>query len=185
MLKKKRVFALLLICCVLTAACASANKFGYAVDAELLRNLEEQSAFPVRVTEKKIVLECFDRRMGESGADALVITVTNETDKTITGVQVGFIALNEEGLTTDVLDRYTISSLDAAPEIMTMARSELSLAPGESCMLSLRVDYDYVKGVRAMVSGYTTEDGTVTNPDYDLWQSYAFGLDSSNSTELD
>jgi len=187
---KKQIPALLLLLCLLFTASAQADKYGYAVDIDTMKALEAQSAFPVKVTEKKIVQECFERRSDfniPDSPDALVVTVTNQSDQTLTGVQVGFIALNAEGLTTDVVrsTSLTISLSNDPPEIKTLARDDLSLAPGESCIISLRVDYERVRGVRAMVSEYTTAEGTVANPDFPLWQTYAFGLGSSNSTELD
>ena len=187
---KKQIPALLLLLCLLFTASAQADKYGYAVDIDTMKALEAQSAFPVKVTEKKIVQECFDKKTGvgtTDSADALVVTVTNQSDQTLTGVQVGFIALNEKGLTTDVVatSKSSLGLSDNTPEIKTLVRDDLSLAPGESCIISLRVDYNRVRGVRAMVSGYTTAEGAVANPDSPLWQTYAFGLGSENSTELD
>lgn len=187
---KKQIPALLLLLCLLFTASAQADKYGYAVDIDTMKALEAQSAFPVKVTEKKIVQDCFDKKTGvgtTDSADALVVTVTNQSDQTLTGVQVGFIALNEKGLTTDVVatSKSSLGLSDNTPEIKTLVRDDLSLAPGESCIISLRVDYNRVRGVRAMVSGYTTAEGTVANPDFPLWQTYAFGLGSENSTELD
>ena len=183
---KKRIPALVLLVCVLFAAAAQADKFGYEVDIPMLKSLEEQSSFPVQVTEKKVVLDTHDEKsFSDDGADSLVITVTNNTDKTLTGLEVGFIAVNENGCTTDVVSSFSIYSPGDSPEVKKAGRDDLSLAPGESIDLPMRVDYECFKGIRAMVIWYKTEDGKVNNPDYDLWQTYAFGLNSSNSTELD
>ena len=185
-MQKKQIFLILLAVSLLFCLSAQAGKFGYSVDLETLKALEEQSSCPVRITETKIVLECFDlESFSRDGADALVITVKNGSDSVIRSVKVGFIALDGEGLTTDVVSSMTYTP-GASPEIKSMVRTDLALAPGESCTLSMRVDYSRFKGVRAMVSEYETDDGTVrVNPDYELWQIYAFGLSSDSSTELD
>ncbi len=182
----RRFFVILAAVCLLNTVSAAADKYGYAVDADTMKILEEQSACPVRVTGKKVVLECFDEKtFSNEGADALVITVTNRTESVITSVKVGFIALKEDGTTTDVTLNMTYEPR-SAPEVKTLARSGLSLAPGESCDISARVDYERFKSVRAMVSEYETENGSVTvNPDYELWQMYAFGRGSAEATELD
>ena len=189
---QKRGFAVLLLLCLLCVSFAAAEpKYGYPVDIATMKLLEEQSAFPVRITEKKIVLECFDHEnFSDKGTDALVFTVTNGTDSVISSVKVGFIALNENGLTTDVEYKSTLSAIglnsSSVPELKMLPRSDLSLAPGESCVLSMQVDYDYVKGVRAIVCEYGLADGSVVvNPDFELWQLYAFGLNTESGTELD
>ena len=182
----RRFFAVLLVVCLLCTFSASASKYGIKVDTETMKMLEAQSTCPVRVTEKKVVLGTFDVKLfSHDGAASLVITVTNGSDTTLTAVDVGFIALKEDDTTTDTKSNLTYSPMETA-EVKHLARSDLSLAPGESCVISTRVDYDYFKGVRAMVCQYTAADGSVVvNPDYKTWEMYAFGLSSTDATELD
>ncbi len=184
----KRFLSILLMAGLLVSGSAAASRYGYPVDQEVMKALEQQSSCPVRVTEKKIVLECFDREsFSKDGADALVITVTNGSDTVLRSVKIGFIAVDEDGLTTDVASSMSmVYAPGASPEIKTVSREGLALAPGESCAVSTRVDYSRFKTVRAMVSEYETEDGSVVvNPDFERWQVYAFGLSSDSSTELD
>ena len=182
----RRIFAALLVLCLLGTIPASASKYGYTVDVETMKMLEAQSSCPVHVTEKKIVLGTFDEKaFSDEGADSLVITVINGTDSPIASVTVGFIALKEDNSVTDIKSNLTYQP-QGSPEVKRLVRSDLTLAPGESISLSTRVDYGHFKGVRAMVSEYTTEDGSVKiNPDYKTWEMYAFGLSSTDATELD
>ena len=183
---KKRILLLALSAVLLACGTAAADKFGYPVDLETMKMLEEQSSFEVRVTEKKVVLGNYDEdAFSGDGADALVVTVENGSGSEISSVEVGFIAVTEEGLTTDVKQSMQLS-FGGSPEIKRLVGRNLHLAPGESVALSMRVDYDRFKGVRAMVASCTLPDGTVlVNPDFEQWSTYAYGLSSGSSTELD
>ena len=182
----KRFLILLLAICLVACSTAAASKYGYPVDLETMKMLEEQSTFPVRVTEKKVVLENYDvETFSDAGADALVITVTNGSGNEITSLEVGFIAVTEEGKTTDVVRNWDIS-IGGTPEIKRRVRSDMNLAPGDKTELVARVDYSCFKGVRAMVISCRLADGSVLkNPDYEQWKNYAYGLTSENTTELD
>ena len=182
----KRFLILLLVICLAACSTAAASKYGYPVDLETMKMLEEQSSFAVRVTEKKVVLENYDvETFSDEGADALVITVTNGSDSEITSLEVGFIAVTEEGKTTDVVRNWDIS-IGGTPEIKRLVRSDMNLAPGDKTELVARVDYSCFKGVRAMVISCRLADGSVLkNPDYEQWKNYAYGLTSENTTELD
>ena len=180
--------------CVLSAlvlllavpAAVVAARYGYAIDVDAMKALEASCSFPVCVTEKKIVRECFDvKRLSDESPDALVVTVHNGTDRVVTGLKVGIVAYDEGNLVRNTVRTNSVS-YDASPEITYMIKSDISLAPGESCIVTLRVNYSCFSGVRAMVAEYTTEDGaSVANLDFGAWQNLAFGLAAGDSTELD
>ena len=189
----KSLLAAALTLALLTTGAALAGEYGYEIDVAAMKALEEGCPFPVRVTEKKVVEECFDTEgFFDDNDDALVITVTNGSDAEITALKVCFVGYDADQLTRRVQgDDMSIASFNASPKINTLSKDGLSVAPGGSCALSMKVDYAHdgtskFVGIRAMVESYTTADGAVVaNPQYDEWQNLAFGMAGGNVTELD
>ena len=110
---KKRIAAVLLLVCVLCACSAGAEKYGYAVDTEAMKALEEACLFPVWVREKKVLLGSYDAGfVTNRDADMLLITVKNDADTTVTSLKLGFIAVDADGLATDVTgDSMTVTPI--------------------------------------------------------------------------
>ena len=157
-----------------------------------MKELEQASTFEVMVTEKKVVEECLDTELMDDNDDVLVLTVTNSGSEPVHSVKVKFVAYNDQNLTAKLQSSGRISISvglgdDSAPEIYSMVTGEDEiLEPGSSQSLVQAVDYSWFTGVRAMVEEYVLADGThVANPDYPAWENLAFGLGSSNVTELD
>ena len=173
---------------LLLGCAALAYDYGYAIDVDALKALEADCPFPVVVTEKKVVEECLDTEgFGNSLDDALIFTVTNGSDAGLSAITVCFVAYDAEGNTQNVTaEGLTFTDSSAPPQINTLDKDGLTVAPGESAALSVAVDYSKFVGVRAMVARYTAEDGTVVeNPQFAAWQNLAFGLSSEATTVLD
>ena len=172
-----------------TGYSAYADKHGYAIDPEAMKEVELASSFEVQVTEKKVVEECLDTDSMDFNTDVLVLTVTNAGSTPIRSIKVKYVAYNDENITTDVASSRSIAfnMMDEAHEIFSAVSGEKeTVEPGETCQLMQAVNFSLFTGVRAMVQEYTLEDGTVvSNPDYPTWESMAFGLVSGDVTELD
>ncbi len=167
----------------------SANKFGNKIDVAGMKEIEAAAAesFPLAITEKKVVEECIDTEDLFEETDVLSFTVENRSGKTVTGYTIKFVAYNDEEITTDISGNLiSSSSLYDSPEIFTLDKTGLELADGEKSVVSVPVSFSRFVGVRAMISDYTDDTGTVTkNPDYPNWENLAFGLAAGNVTELD
>ena len=186
----RRLAALTLILALCLCGTASAGEYGYEIDPAAMKDCEAASLFDVQVTEKKVVEECFDSSdIFGYQMDALVVTVTNNSSSVISAVTVYFVTYDAENKTTCPTSSGSVTSISSAkatPKLNALQRDDLALAPGESCLLSTKVDYENFVGARAMVSEYTAADGTVVaNPDFPAWQNLAFGLSAGNVTELD
>ena len=183
-----RTIAMLLALLLLLMGTALAADYGYEIDVDAMKALEQSSAFPVQVVEKKVVEECFDTTLGGDPGDALVLTVKSDVaEGAITGLKLSFVAYDADNCTAYIEGGMKISSLYASPSISSLSREGLELTAGDTCVFSTKVDYDKFVGVRAMVASYTDQAGnTVENPDFEAWQNMAFGLSgSSATTELD
>lgn len=191
MIRRRRRISLalaagLVLCMGMTA---SADKHGYEINPEAMKELEEASTFEVRVTEKKVVEECLDTESMDYNDDVLILTVTNGSDKPVKAVKVKYAAYDDKNITTEVASSKNIvfSMGDAAHEIFSVESGEDEIIePGGTCEFVQAVNFSLFSGVRAMVAEYVLEDGTVvSNPDYPNWENMAFGLDGGNVTELD
>ena len=165
---------------------AAASQFGNLIDVDAMKNLETSSDFPVRVTEKKVVVECIDVVEIGGDSDVLVFTVENGSADTVSSLTVRFVAYDDEQKTTDITRGLKPIGINSTPNIFTQEKTDISLAPGESTSISTAVSFSLFSGVRAMVESYTTDGGkTVSNPAFEQWQNLAFGLTGGSVTELD
>lgn len=184
---KKLAALLALLLLVFLTGAAQAADYGYEIDVPAMKALEEASAFPMRVTEKKVVVEQFDTDNWNDPTDALMITVANDTNATVTEVRLCYVAYDADNCTCDIEGTsISIPSFDAAPKISSVTKSGISLAPGEKTVFTTKVSFDRFTGLRAIVSQYTDDTGnTVANPDFARWQDMAFGVSGGSVTELD
>ena len=192
-LQLKRIILLAAVFTLLGSRAASAAKYGYEIDPEAMKTMEEESTFPVKVTEKKVVEECLDVENYDP-SDILSLTVTNGSDTEISAVRIQYVAYDENNRTADISGgrallqlQFSMGADTVAPEIYTLGKEELAIQPGESFAISTAVDYGSFTGLRAMVEYYVTSDGTqVDNPSFPMWQNLAYGLEATgNVTELD
>lgn len=190
----RRTVALALVMALAAALCgaALALEYGYTVDVEAMRALEQGCAFPVKVLEKKAVEEVFDSsEMMDYNTDALVVTVVNNSESIVSEVRVCLIVYDDSAAVVKPT-RSSLASFHEQAEIISLVKSGMALEPGQSCALSMQACYagsdgtPRFTGARALVAAYTDEAGNVIgNPDYAEWQNLAFGMSGSNVTELD
>ena len=185
----KRCLAYVVVLSLALCLPVSANKFGNKIDVAGMKEIEAAAAesFPLAITEKKVVEECITTTEMNDPTDVLSFTVENRSGGTVTGFTIKFVAYNEDEKTTDIKwSRVASLNVNESPEIFTLDKTDLELADGEMTVVSVPVSFRLFVGVRAMISDYTDDTGTVTkNPGYPNWENLAFGLAAGNVTELD
>ena len=185
----KRVLLFLLIAVLVWVLPAQASPYGYKIDVSAMKALESSSSFPVRVTQKKVVEECYDTDSMGAPCDQLSFTVENGCAEEISGFRLFYVAYDETEATQKIDSTSGISfsiSSSEGPELYSVAATDLALPARDSIEAGLPVHWKTFVGVRAIISEYTAADGTVvSNPDFPAWQTLAYGMVSDNSTELD
>lgn len=185
----KKTAAFLLASGILAVSAAGitpAYQFGYSIDVEAMKEAEQASDFPVQVVLKKVVEECIDTETFMEPCDVLAFTVRNDSEDTITGITLKFVAYDEANETADVSADLPLVSANSSPEINELKEEGLTLEPGQEYTLATAVNYSRFVGARAMIASYTNEAGEqISNPDYPSWENLAFGLSGGNVTELD
>ncbi len=187
--KFTRLVAAVLALMLMVPGSVFAQKYGYKIDVSAMKALEEASAFPVRVVQKKVVEELYDVTDYYLPADALTLTVRNNTDTDVTGFAIYWVAYDEEGKTCEIDSESIIASFSPGTSSPRLYSAELTgnVLPAHSeTSYDQRVHWDEFVGVRSIIAWYTDSKGNViSNPDFSLWQTLAYGLTGESSTELD
>ena len=156
-----------LLCLVATAASAS----GWAIYPSLLKSLEADDTFPVRITSKVVYDGATD-----ADCDVLTLEIANNTDTDIVAVTIGLAPHTEDNIYAQALISSSGSSSSEDLKKLQSTTSRISIQAGGTGKLNLKVNHSAFTGLRAIVASYETADGTtVENGNADLWAIVALG----------
>ncbi|MBR4727834.1 MAG: hypothetical protein IK080_08100 [Clostridia bacterium] len=150
---------------------ASASSASATIDVSALQRIESSDSCPVKITQKQLIDDYYKGQLvniGETGDDACVFTITNNSGKDIQ--QVVFLAVGYKQNYDAMKIGGTITFFGNDKYVIQFTTQDTVIKNGSSEKIGVRCDGTDLVGVNAIVYSYTTADGTTyTNDTASQW----------------